>query len=274
MYTETDIFIFDQSMLSHKDFAVQFAYQAGEISRTNFLKTKEVEYKADHTMVTDTDKAINSLLIQEVQKNFPDHSIQWEEESLIKSNASFTWICDPVDGTHPFVNSIPVFTFWMALLHNNEIILGVIYDPIMDRMYVAEKWMGAYCNNKAIHVSTQSDLENNYIAMYAGARWRTDRYDLLDMQYQLKIQNKKARDAISIHYMGALTASGNFMACIFAGKSNRDMAPISILVKEAWGKVTDLRWNPEDYSQPVKGQIASNWLIHDELVEMAQKYLR
>lgn len=261
-------------MISYKDFAVQFAYQAGEISRTNFLKTKNVEYKADNTMVTDTDKAINSLLIQEVQKHFPDHSIQGEEESLIKSNASFTWICDPVDGTHPFVNSIPVFTFWMALLHNNEIILGVIYDPIMDRMYVAEKDKWAYCNNQPIHVSTQTDMHNNYIAMYAWARWRSDRYDILDMQHELRKEWKKVRDAISIHYMGALTAAGNFMACIFAGKSNWDMAPISILVKEAWGKVTDFRWNPEDYSQPVKGQIASNGLIHDKLVEMVQKHLK
>lgn len=261
-------------MLSHKDFAVKFAYQAGEISRANFLGAKNVEYKSDNSMVTDTDKAINTLLIQEIQKNFPTHSIQGEEESFIVPNSTHTRICDPVDGTHPFVNGIPVFSFWMALLHNNEIVLWVIYDPIMDRMYVAEKGMWAYCNDKPIHVSTQTDLENNYIAIYAGARGKPDKYDLLDMQYQLKIQNKKARDAISIHYMWALTAAGNFMACIFAGKSNRDMAPISILVKEAGGKVTDLRWNPEDYSQPVKGQIASNWLIHDELVQMAQKYLK
>jgi len=61
------------------------------------------------------------------------------------------------------------------------------------------------------------------------------------MQYELRKEGKKTRDAISIHYMGALTAAGNFMACIFAGKSNWDMAPISILVKEAGGKVTDFR---------------------------------
>jgi len=106
-----DIYYNEHPMISYKDFAVEFAYKAGNISKTNFLEAKNIEYKADNTMVTDTDKAINTLLIQEVQKLFPDHSIQGEEESFIKSNSTFTWICDPVDGTHPFVNTIPVFTF-------------------------------------------------------------------------------------------------------------------------------------------------------------------
>ncbi len=125
-------------MLSHKNFAVKFAYQAGEIIRNNFLQIKNTTRKSDNTLVTDVDQEINGLFIQAVQQQFPTHSIRGEEESHIQTGSEYTWICDPIDGTASFTIGIPTFTCGIALLHHNTLILSVIYDPFMDRMNIAE----------------------------------------------------------------------------------------------------------------------------------------
>ena len=110
-------------MSSFTSFATTFAYQAGDIIRQNFSKTKDVTFKDDNTVLTETDTLINHILIEAVQKNFPDHSVHGEEEDYIQNNSEYTRVCDPIDGTTAFTIGVPVSTFGIALLHNNNIIL-------------------------------------------------------------------------------------------------------------------------------------------------------
>lgn len=258
-------------MLSHKDFAVQFAYQAGDIARKNFLNIKNTTWKSDNTLVTEVDQEINTLFIQAVQSQFPTHSIRGEEESYVQTDSEYTWICDPIDGTASFTIGIPTFTCGIALLHHDTLILSVIYDPFMDRMNIAEIWKWATCNDKPLHVSTITDLSKQYINAASGSG---SKYNINYLRPYMKDHKYKITSAASIQYMGALVAAGNMAGCIFGGTTIHDIAPVDLMIQEAGGKVTDLLWDPLDYSKELKGMIASNGVVHDELITIMQEVFK
>ena len=120
----------------------------------------QVSIKGPGDFVTAADKKVEKILIDELQKARPSYSILSEETGKITNDESFSWIIDPIDGTTNFLHGIPHFAISIGLEHNKEIICGIIYDPIKDEMFVAEKGNGAYLNNQRIRVSSRSKLEN------------------------------------------------------------------------------------------------------------------
>lgn len=148
--------------MTHKNFAISIAKEAGEIIRKNFTLGMKKEWKEDQSPVTETDYRINTILIEQVQKEFPDYGVLGEEESY-NEKAVNLWVCDPVDGTVPFSHGIPICTFSLALVKNGEPVLGVVYEPFMDQMYCAEKSKGAFLNGEKISVSGAIDIKQKAI---------------------------------------------------------------------------------------------------------------
>src|SRR3989338_6753886 len=103
-------------MKSYKTFAINLAQKAGKIIRENFKANVKKEWKADGTPVTAIDLAVNKLVIESVQKEYPTHSILAEEESAMQEGSEYVWVCDPIDGTYPFSHGIPNFAFSLALV--------------------------------------------------------------------------------------------------------------------------------------------------------------
>ena len=123
------------------------------------IENLQVSLKGPGDFVTASDKKVETILIEELQKARPKYSILSEEIGKITNDDSFKWIIDPIDGTANFLHGIPHFAISVGLEHNGEIICGIVYDPIKDEMFVAEKGNGAYLNNKKIRVSSRSQLK-------------------------------------------------------------------------------------------------------------------
>ena len=118
----------------------------------------QVSLKGPGDFVTVSDKKVEKILIDELQRARPNYSILSEEIGLIKKDEEFKWIIDPIDGTANFLHGIPHFGISIGLEHNKEIICGIIYDPIKNEMFFAEKGNGSYLNDQRMRVSARSKL--------------------------------------------------------------------------------------------------------------------
>jgi len=241
--------------MTYKDFAISLAKRAGKIMRANFKMGMKKQWKSDSSPVTVTDKKINRLVIESVKKNFVSHDVLGEEESHRPNRGEFVWVCDPVDGTVPFSHGIPTFTFSLALVRNGQPILGVIYDPIMDRMYFAQKGGGAFLNNKKIKVNKQ-----NLLRGVVG--WSSNTMSEL----RKKLPNMAIIQLWSICYEGVLVASGELNATYYSHYNAHDAAALKIIVEEAGGKVTDQDGKEQRYDRRINGALMSNGVVHKQLL--------
>lgn len=251
----------------YKKFAIKLAKKAGRIIRSNFELNMDKEWKnKSEGPVTKADLKINNLLLKSVKKNFPNHGTLSEEGSDYKGDEEYKWVCDPIDGTIPFSHGIPICVFSLALVKNGIPILGVIYDPFLKRMFIAEKGHGTFLNNKRIKVSDSNTLKNSLI--YA-AVWKC----LFLKKMEQLISGLVNKDAICISlgtsiYGSMLVAAGEFVAAITPSIYAHDSVAVKIIVEEAGGKVTDIYGNKQRYDQNTKGCIASNGFLHDEILSL------
>ncbi len=245
---------------SHKEAAVALAYQAGRIIRDAFCQNITIDTKFDSSLVTNVDTEINSLVLQTLQTKFPTIPIIAEEMSGHGTHESFVWVCDPLDGTAVFAHGIPACAFSLALVRDGKSILGVVYDPLQRRLFVAEENKGCTLNGRAVHVSSENGLFNTMMGI---SLWAGSKYDFSQLIPQFKQANILPLNAFSIVYMGMLVASGQLSAAIYLDTHAYDVAALKILVEEAGGKVTDIYGHNQRYDQDVQGCLMSNGILHD-----------
>ncbi|MBI2888883.1 MAG: inositol monophosphatase [Candidatus Liptonbacteria bacterium] len=256
--------------MDYKNFALELASEAGKIIKANFSLGMKKEWKADNTPLTETDLKINQLVIDAVKREFPGHSIIAEEGSDFSDKSEYVWVCDPVDGTIPFSHGIPTCVFSLALVRKGESILGVIYDPFLDRMFFAEKGEGATLNGVKISVSRATSLQNALVGL---VWWKSDKTNLSKVDKIISDRGATLIDVKSIVYMDMLVANGEFVATLFPGTKPYDTAAGKIIIEEAGGKVTDLFGNEQRYDRDIKGHITSNGILHEELVNIVKANL-
>ena len=193
--------------MDYKSFAFNLARKSGEIIRKNFVTGMQKEWKADNSPVTKTDLEINQLVLDSVKKEYPDHSVIAEEGSDFSETSEYVWVCDPVDGTIPFSHGVPTCAFSLALVRNGETVLGIVYDPFMDRVFFAEKGSGAFLNDQRISVSPAKNFGQSVLGVQSG------RFPKLEQE----LRKKGARPfrLYSTIYTSMLVASGEFVANIF-----------------------------------------------------------
>lgn len=255
-------------MKKYEKFAKDIALEAGKIIKDNFVFGINKEWKSDNTPVTEVDLRVNALIIERVRKEFPDHSVLAEEGSDVIDNSRFTWVCDPVDGTIPFSHGVPIFTFSLALVDNGKPVLGIIYDPMNNRMFFANEGGGAFLNDKKISVSNLSDLSKAvFTSESLGKKINMDAFE-----FMRKMSEKKSKifKFNSLIFSGGMVACGEFVGLAFFKDTAHDVASIKIIVEEAGGKVTDVDGNEQRYDRPVNGLIATNGVIHDEILEIVK----
>lgn len=252
--------------MTYLQVAQDTAHKAGEIMIQYFGIDKKTEFKSDHSPVTIADKEVNNMVIRELKKHFPDHGILGEEESNYNEEQEYIWVCDPIDGTIPYSLGIPTNVFSLALTHHGSSILGVIYDPYMKRMVWAEEGKGAWCNGERIRVNNNS-LEHEVIHV------SLNKTDLTGLKKELTSTHTRALVYASTLYFSMLIACGSIAGQYFTYENPWDAASAKIIIEEAGGKMTDLFGNEQRYDRPIKGYIASNGKIHDQLLELAQKYI-
>ncbi|MBI4064829.1 inositol monophosphatase [Candidatus Gottesmanbacteria bacterium] len=257
-------------MKDYVPFAIDMAYKAGTIMRKNFtLGMKKTFKQTDSSPLTISDTTINHMVIKAIDKEFPTHKVIGEEESNKKNNSEYAWVCDPIDGTVPFSSGIPIFTFSLALTKYGTPIVGVIYDPFMDRLFVGKKGEGAFLNNKKIFLSKSKKI--NTQAFYMGW-WKHSLYDLLLVRRELCEKECKIMDFCSFAYAGALVASGEFSCVIYGDHYPWDVAAMKVIIEEAGGICTDFTGKDQRYDRDVNGFIASNGGVHKELLALVKQF--
>jgi myo-inositol-1(or 4)-monophosphatase len=243
--------------------AEKLARRAGSIIKAKLELGIKRDWKSDQTPVTQVDKEVNQLVIETIHVEFPQHSILAEEGSDLSRSKEFVWVCDPIDGTFPFMHGIPVSTFTLALVHSGQPILGVIYDPFMDRMFMAEKGQGSTLNGKLIHTASTGELKQTSIG---AVFWQGNMDIFTPLHAKLTEEGARVLHLASIAYMDALVACGEFVATVIPGLSAHDSAAAKIIVEEAGGVFTSLTGEVDRYDQPVHGHIAAaNQAIYDQI---------
>ena len=231
------------------------------------IENLQVSLKGPGDFVTASDKKVEKILINELQKARPSYSILSEETGQINNDKSFKWIIDPIDGTANFLHGIPHFAISIGLEHDDEIICGIVYDPIKDEMFVAEKGNGSYLNNQRMRVSSRSKLKD-CIVFTGGPRLDSKNKELALEEYK-KFSSKIL---IPIRKLGSASLD---MAYVAAGRCDGfwqrnlnywDIAAGIILVKEAGGFVTD--FEGENRYVENKTILATNSKINKEMIEV------
>lgn len=249
--------------------ATALADKAGAIMRANFRANMQKEWKDHRSPVTATDLEINELVIQEIKARFSDHSILAEEGDDFSEESEYVWICDPVDGTHNFSHGIPTASFALALTHLGQPIVSVILDPFMERLFTAEKGKGAKLNGEPIHVNKNATLKKTML----GAGKTKSVRNLFPLMEHSRDFGASWVTGLSIHYMSALVAAGELSATLFGGTSAHDMTAGRLLVEEAGGSASDIFGNqPERFDRDMEGQLLSNGLLHDELLNLLEEH--
>jgi myo-inositol-1(or 4)-monophosphatase len=253
--------------MNYIDFLELIAKQSWEVIKNNFKLWMGKEYKWDDTPVTKTDKEINSLIILKINELYPTHSVKWEEESNIKNESDYVWVCDPVDWTIPFSSGLPICTFSLALVYKWQPIAWVIYEPFMDRILLAEKWKGTFLNWEKVSVNNRENI--NEKSIIAIENFKNAKYNLHKIDNELTENiNVKLFRLCSILYAWMMVAIWEFDWVIFPHITYHDGASLKIIVEEAWWKMTDIYWNEQRYDRDINWYIATNWKTHNQLVKI------
>lgn len=254
-----------------KELVLKLARDAGTIMLEHFGIGIKKEWKQDLSPLTKADTIINKLSSDWVHKNFPDSGFLGEEGDNFNTNAESLWVCDPIDGTIPFSHAIPTCNFGIAHVLDGTPMLGVIYDPFLNRMFYAEKGKGAWCNQKQIHVSKLKKFKQGAIG---STIWKTEKFNTEGFNTAMRDRDAFVICHAATMYPGSLVAAGELIANVWPGPTPWDIAPIKIIVEEAGGKHTDIFGNEQRYDTDIKGSIASNGYIHDELVDIVNKAIQ
>ena len=231
------------------------------------IENLQVSSKGPGDFVTSADKKTEKIIIEELQKAHPEYGIITEESGIInKDNTENRWIIDPIDGTMNFMNGISQFAISIAFEEKKEIKCGVIFNPILNEMFCAEKGNGSYLNNTRIRVSSKKKIENSLIVT-GGPKGSSKIKDKIFTEYM-----NVSKNVANVRKFGSAALDMAYVACgRFDGYWQRelnywDIAAGIIILKEAGGFVDFFE---EDIKSPLKRNIlASNSYIHNELREL------
>jgi myo-inositol-1(or 4)-monophosphatase len=272
-----------KQLAARKNVAIKAAKQAGWLLSKRFGKIKKIKAKGDRDLVTDIDITAEGMIKGQIIKNFPQDSILSEEKpyeqqsdftppfqhrtkDIEKERRGFKWIIDPLDGTHNYIHNINVFGTSIALAYKNEVILGVIYMPQENELYVAQKGKGAFLNWRRISVS-QRKIKQATLIFDSSIRYQKnimlkDLDRLIDRVFNVRMFGSTVRGLTYI-------AEGKIEAEIEYNDKLWDFAAGLLLVEEAGGCCTD--FSGRNWNINTRGYVASNGKIHNEILKLILK---
>jgi myo-inositol-1(or 4)-monophosphatase len=261
-------------MQEYTKLAIDTAIKAGKIIIKHSGRVKKIGFKDAVNLVTDVDKLSEEMITSSIRSMFPDHGILTEESKEKRSASEFKWVIDPLDGTTNYAHNLPVYCVSIALEEKGQIILGVVYNPNLDELFVAEKGKGAYLykgrgSSKSKHkisVSHESQLGKSLLATGFPYDIRTSRVNNLNhfTNFYKKCQAVRRMGAAALDL--AYLAMGRFDGFWELKLSPWDMAAGSLLITEAGGKVTDFSGGP--FNIYLKEILATNGKIHQQMVDV------
>jgi myo-inositol-1(or 4)-monophosphatase len=254
--------------------AQEIAREAGARLREFFAHGVETEYKGDVDLVTVADRTVEKLIRERLGEAFPEHGIYGEEGTRDRMEGEFRWYVDPLDGTTNFAHGFPQFCVSMGLEQrtpgmppdqDGTLVAAVIYDPMRDELYTAERGKGANLNGKPKRVSRISHLAEALLSTGFPSRKRHASPNI-HFYHEFTLRSHGVRRTGSAALDLAYVAAGRLEAFWEFNLNPWDTAAGILLVEEAGGKVTDFAGNP--FRLDSREILASNGLIQDELVNL------
>jgi myo-inositol-1(or 4)-monophosphatase len=243
------------------------AQKGGTIVRRYFETAVNREVKDDKSFVTVADREAEEAIIAEIKSSFPDHSIFGEESGEDAKDSPYQWVIDPLDGTNNFVNGIPIFCVSIAVLEHGVPVVGVVYHPVGDALYAAEKGKGATWRGTQTHVS--DGTPDTAIITFGPSRQKED-HELLDRLFLKSdgfFRSKRYLGCTALEL--AFVARGGTEGFFCLGLKPYDYAAGVLLIQEAGGKVTDLDGH-DGWTMEQNHFIASNGRVHEAMVQLAK----
>jgi len=251
------------------EFARNLAREAGKLLYEKLNTQHQIHYKGAIDLVTEADKMSEDLILTAIGRRYPDHGIMSEESAEKNQQASLRWIIDPLDGTTNYAHGFPFFCVSIALEQEGKIILGVIYDPVRDELFTAERQGGAYCNGRKLQVSSVDDLSRSLLATGFPYDIRVSKDNNLNFFNAMAVRAQAVRRPGAAALDLAYLASGRLDGFWELKLKPWDTAAGCLLIEEAGGGITDLQgcaWNIFS-----SGLVASNALIHEQMLEVIKK---
>ena len=243
--------------------ALRIAEEAGQTLMTRLHSQKQVSYKGRANLVSDVNKLVEHQVIEELRREFPQDGFLAEESEAVATTSGYTWIIDPLDGTRNYILGIPFFCVIIALAKEDDVLLGLTYDPVRREMFQAVKGGGAFLNGSPISVSSKIELEDALLS------------------YDLGYVDEKASTAIELvlhlwpniqgtRIMGSAGLGLAYAACgrtdmyFHHNLAHWDLASSLVLVPEAGGVITDKYETPASLQS--ESIIASGGVLHDQFL--------
>ncbi len=230
------------------------------------IEKLQVSEKGPGDFVTASDKRVEKIIMSELEKS--EYSFLTEESGMIDGkNSTKKWIIDPIDGTFNFLNGLPHFAISIAYEENSEVISGIIFDPIKNEMYFAEKGKGAYLNNSRIRVSNKSEFKNVCLVS-GGPKFASKNREKILQEYKdvsMKVRahiRKSGSAALDLAYVAAGRYDGYWQREL----NYWDIAAGIIILRESGGFIENM--NEKEFNSKKVDIVASNSKIHKELRDL------
>jgi myo-inositol-1(or 4)-monophosphatase len=252
-------------LASYLEPAVAIAREAGALLANYYERRVPYELKGEFDLVTEADRASERLVVERLRSHFPTHGIVAEEGGGHESPSDYRWFVDPLDGTTNFAHSYPVFNVTLALEHAGQMIAGVVFDPVRQEMFSAERGAGAYLNNRRIRVSNVRRLEDSLVCTGFPSRKRHLSINV-HFYHQLGMATHGVRRSGSAAIDLAYVACGRLDAFWEFGLNAWDMAAGRLLVEEAGGRVSDMEGQPHQFSSA--HLLVDNGHLHEPMLQI------
>ena len=247
---------------------IKIIKKAGKILKRGFYSEKELTFKGKKDLVTKYDVAVENYLKKEFSKYFPEFNIIAEESDNSKIEFNNSIIIDPIDGTTNFVNGVPHTSISVGVYKDKKPYIGIVYNPILDELYVAKTGKGAYLNGCKLCVSSENNLQKALIATgfpYSSSENRNDLVDVVKRIEKLLPHCQDLRRLGSASIDLCMVSKGVFEAYYEMNLKPWDVAAGLIILAEAGGKITNINGAKFDMFND-KYIVVTNGKIHDELL--------
>ncbi|MFA6511921.1 MAG: inositol monophosphatase [Patescibacteria group bacterium] len=252
-----------------RKFIAKTIEEAGKILAGYFCTTLERNVKgiaADYN--TKADRESEAYIFGKLKKRFPNFSFLGEETGKQQSESEYEFILDPLDGTHTFGIGFPIFAISLALMKKNEVVFGIVHEPIPRMTYIATKGEGATRNGKRIHVNTTADLPHAVISYTQGWKVRERRAEALLHALQKALDPyERFIEMWSPSSELAHIASGHITASINYKNEVYDFAAGKLLIREAGGRITNLDGTIQKNDRDAIFVASNGTVLHDEILK-------
>lgn len=256
--------------------AIDTALEAGKILHEGFGTNFKISSKEGrNNLVTEYDLKSEKFIIDKLHTAFPEHNFLAEESGISEFNNNsdeITWVIDPLDGTVNFAHNLPVFSVSIAACRGREILSGVIYQPILDELFVAEKGKGSFMNGSAIHVSSSDKFPAAFLVTGFPYNVNSNPRYCIDSFVDIILEGIPIRRLGSAAMDLAYVACGRFDGFFEINLKPWDVAAGVLLVNEAGGKVT--QYDNSKYWITEQSILATNGIIHNDIYNVLKKNYR